>query len=662
MDIHNTPKKLVSAALTLVIVAMLYLSGPGSAVSVLMSAISSLYVGQSVTIDATVQINTYEVVPILSSTLTITKPDSTTFSCVLPFPQNSTAISNRDVTCDNNQTIRVSATPSNNMDYSYGYGYWQYGYGYAYDYASGNYTYGYGYSYVTNYINGYSYDYGNYYWTANTYGYGGYGYMYDNATSSYGYYIGGANTNLTYSIKWGIPMGYSAGNYSAQITLQTSQINITALRTFVVSGLSALPRAARISEMLPNPNGSDTAAAPNGEWIELWNPGNSSVNVSGWYFTDSNGDRLTITLARTYTTNSTIIAANGYLVIYRNGATDFELDNDYDAITLYDNTDTVQDAVSYNANDFAYLWGGKTSAKAQATFPEGWSIILSPNGSWSATSNPTPGQANPGAFNVTVLPSAQTVNRTSPATNATYTIVINNTGSAATFNLTVANTNSADIAEVNQSSITLTAGAVGTIKLTVADAVAGTYAVSVNVTDGSSVETVSTTTTVVNVTMNTSVVLGWNLISISVTPDNASVDAVLSGVNYLVTYGWNASGQSFLSYMPGVIADFSQYEIDKGYWIYGNANGSSLANGARPVNVRDVLLYQGWNLVGYTSPTPVNVNDTLSGINYLVTYAWNASGQSFLSYMPGVIADFSQYTAGNGYWIYSNENKNWTRA
>jgi len=85
-----------------------------------------------------------------------------------------------------------------------------------------------------------------------------------------------------------------------------------------------------INEFMPNPEGSDqgTAGAPlDGEWVELFNPTNVMVDVAGWVLYDaSNSNELVISSSNT-DTGGTTIDPLGYLVVYRDGDTDFELNN-----------------------------------------------------------------------------------------------------------------------------------------------------------------------------------------------------------------------------------------------------------------------------------------------------------------------------------------------
>ena len=96
-----------------------------------------------------------------------------------------------------------------------------------------------------------------------------------------------------------------------------------------------------INEILPNPIGDDSGI-PNGEWIELYNQGDS-LNVNGLTLKDSSSKTIEI---NSETTQSTIIGKNSYLVVYTGSKIGF-LNNDKETeISLYKN-DTKIDSVSY---------------------------------------------------------------------------------------------------------------------------------------------------------------------------------------------------------------------------------------------------------------------------------------------------------------------------
>jgi hypothetical protein len=72
----------------------------------------------------------------------------------------------------------------------------------------------------------------------------------------------------------------------------------------------------RITEFLPNPEGSDTANMPDGEWIELFNYGENEINLIELILKDNTNRELVIT-------NTNIIKETidpqEYLVVYMNG-------------------------------------------------------------------------------------------------------------------------------------------------------------------------------------------------------------------------------------------------------------------------------------------------------------------------------------------------------
>jgi hypothetical protein len=79
------------------------------------------------------------------------------------------------------------------------------------------------------------------------------------------------------------------------------------------------------------------------DWIELRNPGGSSVNITGWSLTDDGN-------ARKFVFPATTIPAGGYLTVWCDATTNttpglhtgFSLDKDGDHVFLYDaNTNRI---------------------------------------------------------------------------------------------------------------------------------------------------------------------------------------------------------------------------------------------------------------------------------------------------------------------------------
>jgi hypothetical protein len=137
---------------------------------------------------------------------------------------------------------------------------------------------------------------------------------------------------------------------------------------FMLLFLFSVSANIEITEIIPNPIGNDDE-----EWVELYNNGNEVINITGYVLKDNNdGHRLPITLDKT---NSLNIKSYEYLVIHRNGDSDFSLNNrDGDQVRLFSENGTLLDQMEYF---------GSTEGRS-------WSKI---DGEWVET-DPTPGEEN----------------------------------------------------------------------------------------------------------------------------------------------------------------------------------------------------------------------------------------------------------------------------
>ena len=98
-----------------------------------------------------------------------------------------------------------------------------------------------------------------------------------------------------------------------------------------------------INEVELNPSGSDYSG---NEVVELYNPTDNSVDVSGWTVSSVAGKTSTVTIQ-----HGTTIPAKGFLVV---GAGSQWLDNSNEGVTLADDLGSVVDSVrslSDDAND-----------------------------------------------------------------------------------------------------------------------------------------------------------------------------------------------------------------------------------------------------------------------------------------------------------------------
>ena len=147
-------------------------------------------------------------------------------------------------------------------------------------------------------------------------------------------------------------------------------------------GQLRIGKAVVLNEFITNPTGLDNAPKPGGEWMELYNNSSISFDLNGWYIYDSTDDGE-IPIDAGHTIGGTVIPAHGFLVVYRDGDDDFELDNSGgDSVRLFtariSEGGVLVDSYSYSS--------GK---------PEGFSFARIPDGvgSW-VDPVPTPGRPN----------------------------------------------------------------------------------------------------------------------------------------------------------------------------------------------------------------------------------------------------------------------------
>ena len=179
-----------------------------------------------------------------------------------------------------------------------------------------------------------------------------------------------------------------AGKYTVVLTvddgrggIDTDTVKVTILENEINSNQEVSgPFSDKIviNEILPNPEGSDVGEAKalvdkelSEEFIELYNKGNSSVDLSSWQLDDEEGG------SSPYTIENKIIAAGEYLVFWRS-ETGLALNNNGgDSVRLLHPDGKIISEVTY-----------QESAK------EGQAYALDSDNLWKWTMTPTPGEAN----------------------------------------------------------------------------------------------------------------------------------------------------------------------------------------------------------------------------------------------------------------------------
>lgn len=138
-----------------------------------------------------------------------------------------------------------------------------------------------------------------------------------------------------------------------------------------------------ISEVLPNPYGDDDENKPDGEWVELYNSGDQTIDLRGLMLTDQDYENeLYISDTKVLVNSSseddsgsgassydpnTVISPNSYKVIYRDGDSDFALNNNgYEEIKLYYDNNLI-DEMTYS---------GSTEGMSWSLFDDNWYLTL----------------------------------------------------------------------------------------------------------------------------------------------------------------------------------------------------------------------------------------------------------------------------------------------
>jgi phosphatidylserine/phosphatidylglycerophosphate/cardiolipin synthase-like enzyme len=139
-----------------------------------------------------------------------------------------------------------------------------------------------------------------------------------------------------------------------------------------------------LNEALPNPNGLDNDTWPNGEWMEIYNSGTTPVDVLNWELVNKASKSLTFDSAsivgfQAGNSNTWTIQPGDYMVIARNGNSNFYLTNSGDWITMKDSSGNTVDQASWN------------STASGVSLEEDSTNAVN---DWVSTNNPTPGSAN----------------------------------------------------------------------------------------------------------------------------------------------------------------------------------------------------------------------------------------------------------------------------
>jgi len=170
-------------------------------------------------------------------------------------------------------------------------------------------------------------------------------------------------------------------------------------------------------------------------------------------------------------------------------------------------------------------------------------------------------------------------------------------------------------------------------------------------------------------THSISLVLGWNLVSFNVQPEDTSITTVLASIagNYDLVYAWDSTSISdnWLMYDPNMPFGNNLEHLDNtiGFWIHMISGDTLEVTGIIPVttNIELSTIAGGWNLVGYPSgvvrPLPEALSENGAGDDFSLVYAYKANDAApWKMFDPGMPFgnDLTDLAPGWGYWIWVN--------
>jgi hypothetical protein len=169
-------------------------------------------------------------------------------------------------------------------------------------------------------------------------------------------------------------------------------------------------------------------------------------------------------------------------------------------------------------------------------------------------------------------------------------------------------------------------------------------------------------------TVTSSLVSGWNLISVKVALSDGSLPTAFDSIagKYGDVFAYDACDATdhwklFDPTRPPELNDLTAVNTVQGYWVKMNSAGTLTHTGTYPLQT-SIALCPGWNLVGYPSAISRPVGTALAGISgkYNLVWQYRAADtadpwKSFNPSLPPDLNDLKDMEPGYGYWIYMTQ-------
>jgi hypothetical protein len=153
---------------------------------------------------------------------------------------------------------------------------------------------------------------------------------------------------------------------------------------------------------------------------------------------------------------------------------------------------------------------------------------------------------------------------------------------------------------------------------------------------------------------------GKHFVSLPITPADASIESVFATLSYDDIVFWNRldNADHWKHYSTSKLydRDLMTVELGRGYWIDVATDSYIEYVGTVPDNA-SVMLYIGWNMVGYASLVDRTVQDAFQGLPVVKVECYDNSAVPY--YLREM--DFAEnMTAGEAYWALVDDHFLWT--
>jgi len=152
---------------------------------------------------------------------------------------------------------------------------------------------------------------------------------------------------------------------------------------------------------------------------------------------------------------------------------------------------------------------------------------------------------------------------------------------------------------------------------------------------------------------------GWNLVGLPLSPLSERLEDVLAGVPWSAAYAWDCTNQGWLTAFPDVPGPQTFLNVDAkmGFWVRVD-RAATLTVGGDPLDVVQIQLCPGWNLISFPAPTARPLPSALASIagSYKLVYEYDpfSAPDAWRRYDPSAPAyanTLSELSPGRGYWI-----------